>query len=127
LGLLPISFSPGFQNNYLATGIASIRRESRPTVVRYLLFHSQNFISVLILLASLAVVIFAVMLTIFVTTFGTEKKNKQQPFLDLLILRDLIFWQASRPKRAAGQSLSATVERIKGRQLLNQLLLFSLW
>lgn len=117
LGFVAYSFSPGFQNNYLATGIrAFVEKAGR------LLFDTCFFIVKIsfgvILLASLAVVIFAVMLTIFVTTFGTEKKNKQQPFLDLLILRDLIFWQASRPKRAAGQSLSATVERIKGDNFL---------
>jgi hypothetical protein len=117
LALLPISFSPGFQNNYLATGIRAFAEKAGRLLFEYLLFHSQNFFGV-ILLASLAVVIFAVMLTIFVTTFGTEKKNKQQPFLDLLILRDLIFWQPNRAKRLPGQPLSATVEQIKNDNFL---------
>lgn len=117
LGFVAYSFNPGFQNNYLATGIRAFAEKAGRMFFNICFFIVKISFGV-ILLASLAVVILAVMLTIFVTTFGTEKKNKQQPFLDLLILRDLIFWQPNRAKQLPGQPLSATVEQIKNDNFL---------
>ena len=117
LGFVAYSFNPGFQNNYLATGIRAFVEKAGRMFFDICFFIVKISFGV-ILLASLAVVIFAVMLTIFVTTFGTEKKNKKQPFLDLLILRDLILWQPNRAKRLPGQPIRATVEQIKNDNFL---------
>ncbi|CAN5431388.1 hypothetical protein BH11CYA1_BH11CYA1_19590 [soil metagenome] len=118
-GFVAYSFSSGFQNKYIATGLKAFFER-----VGKLLFDI-GFFTVkisfgLLLLTSLAVVIIAVMITIFVTTFGSEKKNKRQPLLDLLILRDLIFWQSTsgRAKRLVVQPLSARVEQIKNDNFL---------
>ncbi len=117
LGFVAYQFSPGFQNNYLATGLRAFAEKAGRLLFEICFFIVKISFG-LILLASLAVVIFAVMLTIFVTTFGTERKNKKQPFLDLLILRDLILWQPNRAKRLPGQPLSTTVEQIKNDNFL---------
>lgn len=117
LGFVAYCFSPGFQNNYLATGIKAFAEKAGKIFFEVAFFIVKISFGIL-LLASLAIVILAVMLTIFVTTFGTEKKNKRQPFLDLIILRDLIFWQPNRSRHLAGQPISATVERIKNDNFL---------
>jgi hypothetical protein len=117
LGFVAYQFSPGFQNKYIATGLRAFVEKAGRLLFEIFFFIVKISFG-LILLASLAVVIFAIMLTIFVTTFGTEKKNKKQPFLDLLILRDLILWQPNRAKRLLVQPLSATVEQIKNDNFL---------
>lgn len=117
LGFVAYQFSPGFQNNYLATGLRAFAEKANQMLFEIVFFIVKISFG-LLLLASLAVVIIAVMLTVFITTFGTEKKNKKQPFLDLLILRDLILWQSNRVKRLPGQPLSTTVAQIKNDNFL---------
>ena len=117
LGFVAYQFSPSFQNKYLSTGLRAFAEKASRFLFEIGFFIVKISFG-LILLASLAVVIFAVMLTVFVTTFGTEKRNKKQPFLDLLILRDLILWQPNRAKRLPGQTLSTTVEQIKNDNFL---------